>query len=969
MIHLEIKSGQPRRGLTALTAAAALSVLLALPGGYARAQTWSGNGGDDNWSTLDNWVGGVPPTNPVLPDPGTANVLFLASARLTPVVDVNWNIASVTFGDSDPDVPANAFTLNGPGVITLNNLSNLTSLTQTINAGLSIGAGGGLFLNNTGRLVLNGIVQMDGNSVTIDGGTETVITSGIGDVQTLGDLTVRSGVVTFEGVETDPDTGEVFGSLADFDEFTINGTVNVRNNSALFTNLAVIGNDADDVGTIILDDSNVADSFADTFWTTNGAELVVGGFGTGTLLVNAGALVESSHALIGAGEGSTGSATVSGVDAEWSVTGDHVVGFFGDGTLRVENGGYLETVSDEIDFFGGDAYLGYEEGSSGTATVTGVNTLGDMDPDNDITSYWGIEGTLFVGGDGAGSLSITNGGEVDAGNVVIGAGGTDPDAEAVVNVSGFHVASDIASSLTVQDTLTVGEARTGTLNISDEAGVFADFAVIGAGEGVSGTVNVDHAFLGSFFLAVGGSGSGTLNIDNGGQVVTIFESVIGADAGAVGTVNVDGISEDGFFSEWQTGFSLVVGGEGSGSLSITNGASVLSDGFAEIGTTEGGSGAVTVDGVDSNWGVAEDLDMGTTGSTASLTLTDGGRVDVYGRMTIGNSNATVVVNGGSLFVGSLTADAGQTPTIAISDPSLINGGGPALIVGGDNTDHTFAGNIVNAAGGPGSLLKIGTGILTLTGANTYTGATGVYKGTLALSASNASTDYGIAPDAILDLNALPGNLVLNGTMFNDGTVTGALVEIRAGGVAQGTGNYADGYMVAAGGEIHLGNSPGILSSTDAFWEGDGTLTFDIANVSGVPGVDWGLNNITGTLTINSTPTTPFTIAFASWDSILDGAGPAANWNPSLAYEWLFASASEDIVGFDLSVFVLDSSAFTAQNNTNGGTFGLRRQGNGLYVTFAPNQNAGTAPEPATLLLILPLFLLWAARAARRHHSV
>ena len=54
----------------------------------------------------------------------------------------------------------------------------------------------------------------------------------------------------------------------------------------------------------------------------------------------------------------------------------------------------------------------------------------------------------------------------------------------------------------------------------------------------------------------------------------------------------------------------------------------------------------------------------------------------------------------------------------------------ALTTGGDNTTTAFAGTI---SGGSGSLVKTGSGMFTLSGANTYSGPTAITAGTLAIT--------------------------------------------------------------------------------------------------------------------------------------------------------------------------------------------------------------------------------------------
>jgi len=118
-------------------------------------------------------------------------------------------------------------------------------------------------------------------------------------------------------------------------------------------------------------------------------------------------------------------------------------------------------------------------------------------------------------------------------------------------------------------------------------------------------------------------------------------------------------------------------------------------------------------------------------------------------------------------------------------------GANQLTVGGNNQSTTFSGVISDCGGGGGgvcgaqtfnlglattggSLVKTGTGTLTLSGANTYTGATNVNAGTLQAGAVNAfasSSAFTVAGGATLDLNGtnqIIGSLAGAGTVSNNG---------------------------------------------------------------------------------------------------------------------------------------------------------------------------------------------------------
>ena len=67
-------------------------------------------------------------------------------------------------------------------------------------------------------------------------------------------------------------------------------------------------------------------------------------------------------------------------------------------------------------------------------------------------------------------------------------------------------------------------------------------------------------------LVVGGSGTGTLAIRNGGKVSNVT-GVLGFNAGSTGAATVDGVG-----SAWTNSGSLFVGYSGAGSCTIQNAA-------------------------------------------------------------------------------------------------------------------------------------------------------------------------------------------------------------------------------------------------------------------------------------------------------------------------------------------------------------------------------------------------------------
>ena len=132
-----------------------------------------------------------------------------------------------------------------------------------------------------------------------------------------------------------------------------------------------------------------------------------------------------------------------------------------------------------------------------------------------------------------------------------------------------------------------------------------------------------------------------------------------------------------------------------------------------------------------------------TGGTTRLITNLGGLVDISG------------INGGSTEVGSIEVGS-------IEGAGNYYLGSRSLITGSNNLDTTVSGVIYNVNG---FLTKTGTGTLTLTNANIYTGGTTVAQGKLVV---NGSID---SPVMVQVAGTLGGNGVVNGNATNLGNIT------------------------------------------------------------------------------------------------------------------------------------------------------------------------------------------------------
>jgi T5SS/PEP-CTERM-associated repeat protein/autotransporter-associated beta strand protein len=149
---------------------------------------------------------------------------------------------------------------------------------------------------------------------------------------------------------------------------------------------------------------------ANSTWT-NTNDVVVGQAGDGTLEVRGGGKLYSLRGHVGFNTNSSGSVIVSDPGSKWTATGSFFIGNGGVGSLQVLNGAVASTA--------GNSYLGFSTTALGTATVSGAG------------STWNTAAGLYIGGNAAApggafgsTLSIEDGGAVNAGSITLYGTGT-----------------------------------------------------------------------------------------------------------------------------------------------------------------------------------------------------------------------------------------------------------------------------------------------------------------------------------------------------------------------------------------------------------------------------------------------------------------------------------------------------------------------------------------------------------------
>jgi autotransporter-associated beta strand protein len=390
-----------------------------------------------------------------------------------------------------------------------------------------------------------------------------------------------------------------------------------------------------------------------------------------------------------------------------------------------------------------------------------------------------------------------------------------------------------------------------------------------------GTVRGTHSTaLGTSPIVFGDAGTGASDIAwrfrNGGSTAN---SVTVTSNGS-GTVTIGTLTGGTFASM-------------SGAMSLKRPV-VLHDGTGDrttfSGKISGAVGTITLAGarvIFSNSGNNFAGDVIVSDGTAYQNGTTGSIPDASS-VTLNGTSAQFHLNSNSETIGALNGNG-----------IVQNSGGTSntLTVGGGNHSGTFAGSLINNIGIL-NLTKIGSGVQTLSGANTHTGSTSVSAGTL----------------------------FVNGSLGNTATA------VAAAGTLGGTGTIAG--MVTNNGTLAPGsNGIGILTIDNVLTlAGGSTIAWEIADWTGMAGS--GFDAITSTsLNLSATSANRIVIRPAELKLL--------NFTESNA-TFTLVQTTTGITGFSADKFTIDTSGLGQPK----GIWAVQQSGNNLVLVYT----AQTIPD-------------------------
>jgi len=843
-----------------------------------------------------------------------------------------WTINAGTLAISDA-----AALGDSSGTLTLSGGALETTADLTASRNVALGASGGSInadANTTATFggVISDAVGGTPGSLSSNGAGTLVLTAG--ETYT-GQTTIAAGTLALSGN----------GSIANSSDVIDNGTFDISNtnNGASIVSLGGSGNVT--LGTQSLSLTNAHDAFYGVISGSGGLNVA----GSLEILLGdntyaGGTTIASGSELLIGDQGTTG-----------SIAGD------------VTNDGYLLfDRTDAVTYAGAVSGTGgLYQYASGSLTLTSVSTF-----TGNAVIYGG---TLALSGNGsiAEAYNVADYGTFDISNTANGASISSLAGSGNVNlgtqtltltnaVDTFSGAISGGGGLTLSggtETLTGANTYTGDTTINGGTLAFTNGGTVNSTGNVvdNGTLIVDGAGSGITATAggtpflVGSSGTGNLTVSNDASANSLGELNIGQSAGDNGSVTITS------GANFTAADSTNVGKAGSGTLTVSGGGT-FDSAFLSIADQSGSNGTVNVTGTGSSVTVASGgaVVVGNHGGNGMLTIADGASVT--------SDSVTIAADAGSIGVLNIGAAAGSAATAAGTlDTSTVTfgAGTGSLVFNHTNTGYTFDPTI----SGNGTL-DVLAGTTILTADNTYSGATTISGGTLALSGNGSIADSSIVTaNGVFDIsgttngasimslngngNVMLGTQSLSLTNADDtfnGVIAGSGGLVIAAGqeVLDGVNTYL-GATTVQGGTLLIGDSanPGASIASDASVESGATLggfgsiggSVDVASGAHLaPGVAGSIGTLTvnGNLTVAQGGILDYEFGAPGADFGTAGTGDLVTVNGNLMLNGAMLNVNAD-PDFGPGLYRLFNYSGTLTETNGGITFGTVPTGDTLSI--------------------------------------
>jgi autotransporter-associated beta strand protein len=667
---------------------------------------------------------------------------------------------------------------NGPSYGTLS-VGSLTMTGGTLN--IFLGGGSTSLLSLNGASTLGGVLNFTTNSA-ITASTYTFLTNSTGG---FGGTTFASTTNLPTGYQVVYTTNTVYLQLI--------SQLGPISTSFSGTNAVITGGSTNFIVTVT--NSAPAGSGNLVFTGTNGIN-TTGSVGSTTVTPQSATSVSNVFAYNGTnvGEGKTGTVTISSTNSvpnngTGTVTVnvyDHAAGSLTNSNVSLyAHVGYTSALTANVGISNSNGYrvgLYTANTTNGAITLAGVTNVAAGTSSNAILSIATGQGSGIY----SNNISVVYG---DSTNLV-GA------------ISGVSTSTLTASALIYsgQSTWTAGSGNWTN---------FTNWSATGGTPGLDGSLSTnDTATFGT-----GGGGTVTLNTNAALNTLTFSNSSAYTLAGS-GTISLVQGSNTPSIATIQGSHTISNKLNLSTNVTVTNAASTI----LTLATNVGGSGAITKSG-------SGTLALIASNSYSGGTILNGGILAMSNNAAVGTGAITIASNSTIAALANLSI----TNNIGIAGSST----GTFDVGSGLDLIHTglVSGNV---------LAKTGSGTLTLSNYNSYSGGTLLNVGVIAVGATNAlgTGSINIASGALLDFS-LTSSGAINNTLLGSGTVvTTGMGTLTLG---DNTTNFT-GSIGADGAILRITNTNSIGMATNLFLTNSATIRFSEAASS---------NSVTNTITVQS----------------------------------------------------------------------------------------------------------------------
>lgn len=467
------------------------------------------------------------------------------------------------------------------------------------------------------------------------------------------------------------------------------------------------------------------------------------------------------------------------------------------------------------------------------------------------------------------------------------------------------------SSISVANTVNIAESANSNISLIINTGASfsqtanANQTRVGMADGSQGTIQVaggTASFHRDLTIGYGGTGVGKLILDSGtvNSATTVERWLkVGETGTASGQITVNGGTLN-LNTNTDLRFTTAAAAGGTNVVNL-NGGTI-------IGLTGNNNG------VPSGTSVV-DLNQASTNAAVNNSFNLNGGTLTIGQVITNNDAGTAAFkfNGGTLKAAAASANfftlGGATQTA-----SVMAGG---AIIDSNTFDVTIAQPLLSGVVGDGGLTKQGTGMVTLSGTPSYTGATTVSAGTLAFSAVDFTTGSGIT------VNGTGAKLALAGAATTSVpiTVTNGALDVHGTVNAVTVANNANNSVSAGNGTNNL------MTATSLTFQGAAKINVQATGSTPDRFIMTGaLNtNAAGVITVNAVNT------LGAWTSGTD--------YPVIQYSGSFSGS---LSHFALAPVVGLNPNQTAQLVNANGAISIRVTGESLIWTGTQNSNWTTA---------------------------